>query len=108
MRRRWTIFWACCLSSIIYQSSSGIAFAEQQGNPSFVHGFGQVVAGVLFELPRTVVDATLAGPPVVGTAVGLLAGTARALQKTVGGIIEMGAAFDPWGAKQWGRQYAEK
>ena len=68
--------------------------------PNFGHGVGQVIDGVLFELPKTVLGATLEGPPVVGTMVGLLAGTARALQKTVGGVVEMATAFDPWGAKR--------
>ena len=75
------------------------AFASQS-HPNFLHGVGQVIGGVLFEFPKTVLSATLDGPPVVGTAVGLLAGTARALQVTVGGIVEMAAGFDPWGAKK--------
>ena len=73
------------------------AAAEQQDEPSFMHGVGQVVAGILFELPKTVLDATLTSPPVIGTAVGLLAGTARALQKTTAGVVEMAAGFNPWG-----------
>ena len=76
-----------------------VASAESS-DPSFLHGVGQVIAGVLFELPKTVLSATLDGPPVVGTAVGLLAGTARALQMTVGGVAEMAAGFDPWGTKR--------
>ena len=73
------------------------ASAAQQDEPSFMHGVGQVVAGILFELPKTVLDATLTSPPVIGTAVGLLAGTARALQKTTAGVVEMAAGFNPWG-----------
>ena len=74
--------------------------AAQQSDPSFLHGVGQVIAGLLFELPKTVLDATLTGPPVAGTMVGLLAGTARALQVTAGGLVEMSAGFDPWGTKR--------
>jgi hypothetical protein len=74
--------------------------AKRKAEPSVMHGAGQVVGGLLFELPRTLLDATLTGPPVVGTAVGLLAGTARALQVTVSGLLEMSAGFDPWGAKK--------
>ena len=74
--------------------------AEPQADPSFLHGVGQVVAGVIFEFPKTVLDATFTGPPVVGTAVGILAGTARALQVTVSGLVEMASSFDPWGAKR--------
>jgi hypothetical protein len=73
--------------------------AAAQDEPSFLHGAGQVVAGLLFELPKTVLDATLNGPPVVGTAVGLLGGVARALQTTVGGVVEMAAGFHPWGTR---------
>lgn len=57
--------------------------------PSLRHGVGQVVGGLVFELPRTVIDATLSNPPVVGTVVGLLAGTIGALQKTLGGLVEI-------------------
>ena len=69
-------------------------------DPSVGHGFGKVIGGLLFELPRTVIDATLTSPPVVGTMIGLLAGTARALQTTAAGVVEMAAGFDPWGAKK--------
>ena len=65
-----------------------------------MHGAGQVVGGLLFELPKTVLEATMNEPPVIGTMVGLLAGTARALQKTVGGIVEMAAGFDPWSSRR--------
>ena len=77
-----------------------VAAAEQQPEPSVLHGLGQVVWGVTMELPKTVLDATLSEPPVVGTVVGLLAGVSRALQKTVGGVVEMAVAFDPWGTKR--------
>ena len=72
------------------------AAAAQKAEPSFMHGFGQVLSGVFLELPRTTLEATRKGPPVVGTMVGLLAGMARALQKTVAGLGEMAAGFNPW------------
>ena len=75
-------------------------FATTQAEPSVLHGVGQVIAGLVFELPKTVLDATLTGPPIAGTVVGLLAGTVRALQTTVGGVMEMAAGFDPWGTKK--------
>ena len=77
-------------------------FADQQADPSFLHGLGQVVGGVLFELPKTVLDATLTGPPIAGTIVGLFAGTARAMQVTVAGLVEVSQGFDPLGAKKRG------
>ena len=73
--------------------------AEEQ-DPSFLHGAGQVIWGVVFELPKTVLDATMTGPPVVGTAVGLLAGFSQAVQKTVGGVVEMAGGFKPFGHKK--------
>ena len=76
------------------------AYAETTSEPSFMRGLGKVFAGVVLEFPKTVLEATFDGPPVVGTAVGLLAGTARALQKTVAGVVEMAAEFDPWGGKR--------
>ena len=77
-----------------------LAIAAEEPEPSFLHGVAQVFGGLLFELPKTVLEATLEGPPVVGTAIGLLAGAARAAQKTVGGVVEMSAGFDPWGTKK--------
>jgi hypothetical protein len=76
------------------------AAGEQQSDPSFLHGVGKVLDGLILELPKTALEATLEGPPVVGTAIGILAGAARAGQKIVGGVVEMSAGFDPWGAKK--------
>ncbi len=59
-----------------------------------------MIAGLAFELPKTVLDSTLSGPPVVGTLMGMLAGAIRALQMTVGGLKEISDGFDPWGIKQ--------
>ena len=74
--------------------------ATTQSKPSVLHGIGRAVGGILFELPRTVLEATFAGPPIAGTAVGLLAGVARASQAIVGGVVEIAGAFDPWGTKR--------
>lgn len=70
-----------------------IAMADTK--PNMRHGLGQVVGGLVLELPKTVIDATFSNPPVVGTAIGLLAGTIGALQKTIGGLVEMAQAFKP-------------
>ena len=80
--------------------ASPSAAAEPPSDPSVKHGAGEVVGGLLVEFPKTVVQATLESPPVIGTAVGVLAGVARALQRTVGGLVEMARGFDPWGAKK--------
>lgn len=61
-----------------------------------MHGAGQVVKGVVVELPKTVLEATMDGPMIVGTMVGLLAGTARALQVTTAGLVEIVAGFHPF------------
>jgi len=98
MKARQAAVWLLACGVIL--SLSPRAAAATKDEPSFMHGLGQVVAGVVLELPKTVLDATFSGPPVVGTAVGLLAGTARALQVTVGGVVEMAAGFDPWGTKR--------
>ena len=96
--KRAAVHWLVAFT--ILMTTSPPVFATTQAEPSFVHGVGQVVAGLVFELPKTVLDATLTGPPIAGTVVGLLAGTARALQTTVGGLVEMAAGFDPWGTKK--------
>jgi len=85
---------------LVMAAAGSVHAAEAKPDPSFLHGAGQVVAGALFELPKTVLDATLTEPPVIGTMVGLLAGAARALQVTTAGLVEMAASFDPWGTKR--------
>jgi hypothetical protein len=91
-----------CLSFIIYHSSSIIAFsAEPAQTPTVSHGAGQVVRGVVVEMPKGVLEGTLGGPPVVGTAIGLLGGTVRALQVTAAGIVEMAQGFHPF--EVWSR-----
>ena len=94
---RWLVWGMSCALLLLGVPS---ARAETPREPSFMHGVGQVVAGVVLELPKTVLEATMTEPPVVGTVVGLFAGTARALQVTVGGLVEMASTFDPWGSKK--------
>ena len=74
--------------------------AQQNPDPSFLHGLGKMIDGVVLEFPKNVLEGTLDGPPVVGTVFGALGGIIRASQKTVAGFVEMGAGFDPWGAKR--------
>ena len=70
--------------------------AEPAREPKFMHGVGQVVRGVVLELPKAVLGGTVDGPPVVGTAMGLLGGTVRALQVTAAGLVEMAQGFHPF------------
>ena len=88
------------LGSAVVAWTPSVAAETQRADPSLMHGLGQVVGGVLFELPKTVLDATLTGPPIAGTIVGLFAGTARALQVTVAGLVEVSQGFDPLGSKK--------
>lgn len=74
--------------------------AAERAEPSVMHGVGQVVGGILWELPKAVLDGTMTGPPVVGTAMGVLGGTVRALQRTAAGLVEIASAFDPWSIKR--------
>lgn len=74
--------------------------AQQQSDPSFMHGLGKMIDGLVLEWPKTVLEGTLAGPPVVGTLMAALGGLASASQKTVSGLMEMSAGFDPWGTKR--------
>jgi hypothetical protein len=76
--------------------AANVAYAEERREPTVTHGAGQVMKGVVVELPKTVIEATMEGPVVVGTMVGLLAGTARALQVTTAGLVEMAAGFHPF------------
>lgn len=78
---------------------AGTAAASEQ-DPSFGHGVGETIRGVFFEWPLTVIDATLTGPPVLGTLAGCLAGVSRAFQRTLRGLREVRDGFDPWGIKR--------
>ena len=101
-RRRVEAITAGALAALLLAWPS--AAAEPPSDPSLTHGAGEVAGGLLVEFPKTVVQATLENPPVIGTAVGALAGAARALQRTVGGLVEMARGFDPWGAKKTPRR----
>ena len=73
-----------------------VAAAEAAREPSVVHGAGQVVKGLVVELPKGVLQGTVDGPVVVGTMVGLLGGAVRALQVTAAGLVEMAQGFHPF------------
>ena len=75
------------------------AWAEER-EPALIHGFGEVLAGIFWEPPKTVLDATLSGPPVVGTAVGVLGGLSKGIQRILRGLQEISAALS-W--KRMGR-----
>ena len=62
---------------------------------SFKHGFGQVLYGTFLEFPKTTLDATLKGPPVIGTLVGAIGGIKQGLEKIILGMAEMNDAFTP-------------
>jgi hypothetical protein len=66
----------------------GLAEAAAKPKPTVRHGLGQIITGIVWELPRTVVESTMEGPPVIGTAVGLLAGASRGVQKVIEGSVE--------------------
>ena len=85
-------------------SASWGAIEAPERNPSLLHGLGQVVKGLVFEFPKTVLDATLSGPPIVGTSVGILAGAAAMMRVTFAGLQEMVRGFDPWGIKHEDRR----
>ena len=87
-----------CLWLVVADAAS--AEAPMKPRPSFRHGLATFVGGLLLEFPKTVAEATFTGPPVVGTAVGLLAGLGRAGRNMIDGTVEMAAGFDPWGTKR--------
>ena len=90
--------WSAALALALFAAAPA-GFADDR-RPSFRHGVAQVVGGVFLEFPKTVAEATITGPPVAGTMVGLLAGVSKASQMIVRGVREMSLGFDPWGAKQ--------
>jgi hypothetical protein len=89
---------AGALGLIVWMAASGSAEAAQSYERRFLAGVGQVIKGVVLEFPMTLIEATLNNPPVVGTIVGLFAGAAKAVQTTVGGLVEMSAGLRPAGS----------
>ena len=84
------------LVSLVLAVVPPVAVAEGAREPSVVHGAGQVVKGLVVELPEGVLQGTVDGPVVVGTMVGLLGGAVRALQVTAAGLVEMAQGFHPF------------
>lgn len=64
-------------------------------NPTLRHGVGEVLYGMFIELPKTTLDATLSGPPVVGTSVGFIAGIIQGAVKIIRGLGEVSKALSP-------------
>ena len=84
------------MSLVLSLTGAPPTWADETREPSFLHGLGQVIAGLVFELPKTTLDATLTNPPVLGTMVGLLAGTMNELRMIGEGLQEMAVGFNPW------------
>jgi hypothetical protein len=68
--------------------------------PSVLHGLGDMTIGTVLAWPLTILEASMHGPPVAGTVVGVMAGAARAAQTFFAGAVEVSTAFDPWGTKK--------
>ena len=66
--------------------------SAQEREPTFLHGFGELVRGVLWVPPKTVLGATLEGPPIAGTVVGVVAGLSRGIMTVLQGLYEMAQA----------------
>ena len=63
--------------------------AAEEAPPSAKRGFIRVVNGLVLEWPKTIVESTKQGPPIVGTMVGAVAGFSRAVVEVVEGTVEM-------------------
>ena len=63
-----------------------------------LRGLLRIVGGVL-EVPRATLAGTFSGPPILGTAVGLLAGTLNGLGMVPGGAIETVISAIPFTGK---------
>ena len=88
---------------VVERAPADFAWAQQR-EPRFIHGFGEVLAGIFWEPPKTVLDATLTGPPVVGTAVGIVGGLSRGIHRVVRGLREIDQVIRPHRGKRSGRR----
>ena len=73
----------------------GAAPAAEAG---IIRAIQYLVAGV-FEIPRSALVGTVNGPPILGTAVGVLGGTARTLGYALGGTLELAGTVIPLAKK---------
>jgi len=100
-RKRYVAAWAVLAMLMLVGAGAARAASDQPpSEPNFLHGLGQASIGAALELPKTIVDATLSGPPVAGTLVGVIAAPIKAAQVMYRGLQEMALGFDPWGAKE--------
>ena len=90
------------LLAVVWLASAATpaAAAYDDRRPSFRNGMAQFLGGLFLEFPKTVAEATVTGPPVAGTVVGILAGASQAGQMMVRGLREMHRGFDPWGIRE--------
>ncbi len=70
----------------------------QTASADIVRGLGRVIAGIL-EVPRATLVGTLSGPPIFGTAVGLLGGALSGVQLVVGGVLDVASSVVGIGMK---------
>ena len=63
-----------------------------------LRGLLRIIGGVL-EVPRATLAGTFSGPPILGTAVGLLSGTLNGLGMVAGGALETVISAIPFAAK---------
>lgn len=63
-----------------------------------LRGLLRIIGGVL-EVPRETLVGTFSGPPILGTAVGLLSGTFTGLGMVAGGALETVISAIPFAAK---------
>ena len=63
-----------------------------------LRGLLRIIGGVL-EVPRATLAGTFSGPPILGTAVGLLAGTLHGVGMVAGGALETVISAVPFAAK---------
>lgn len=78
----------------------GLLAPAPAAQANLVRGIVSILGGVL-EVPRAVLIGTVTGPPVIGTAVGAVSGTIRAIGMIVGGTLETVFSLIPL-AKKYG------
>ena len=97
--RRVALTWVMTLAVLSIPAIPAAA-APQAPRPNFYHGLQVLLGGLFLEYPRTIWEATVDGPPIAGTAVGLIAGLTEASGAVLRGFAEMAQGFDPWGTKR--------
>ena len=77
---------------------TGCLLIATPAEANLIRGIQYLAAGI-FEIPRSVLVGTLSGPPILGTAFGVVGGALRTVGYLLGGTLEVAGTAIPLAKK---------